>query len=347
VTAAAALPATRIAAPSEAPALRWGILGPGRIADAFATSLQLHTRQRLVAVGSRDGGRGAAFAQRHGIPAVHDSYDALVGDPDVDVVYVATPNPFHARCALSAIEAGKHVVVEKPFAMTADEAERVADAASARGVFAMEAMWPRFLPGTDVIRRVIEDGLIGDVHAVAADLGEYFPPDPTSRLYDPALGGGALLDLGIYLLSFASFAIGAPERVVAAGSFTHTGVDAQASMVLQGPGERQAHLFTTLEARTPTSAFITGTRGVLEVHTPFYLPPGITVTPHGADRSAAHRAVFGENRPEDALCYEAAEAARMIAAGRSESPLLPVAETVRIMRTMDAVRDLLQAADGR
>ncbi|KHK97801.1 hypothetical protein LK09_09930 [Microbacterium mangrovi] len=335
-----ALPASRIADPAQAPALRWGVLGPGRIAEAFATSLRAHTRQVLAAVGSRNAARGAVFAERHGIPAVHGAYEDLVADPAVDVVYIATPNPFHARCALLAIEAGKHVVVEKPFAMDADEAQRVAEAAASRGVFAMEAMWPRFLPATDVIRQVLGAGSIGDIHAVSADLGEYFAPDPTSRLFDPALGGGALLDLGVYLVSFASFALGgleraAPERVIAAGSLTETGVDAQVSIVLQGEGHRHAHLFTTLEARTPTSAFVTGTRGVLEVHAPFYLPSAITVTPHGGDAATVR---FAQHRPEDALCFEAAEAARQIADGRTESPLMPLAETVRIMRTLDAVR---------
>lgn len=343
MTDVAGMPVSRVAEPSQAPVLRWGILGPGRIAETFAVSVRTHTRQRIVAVGSRDGARGTAFAQRHDVPTVHDSYLALVGDPDVDVVYVATPNPFHARCALLAVQAGKHVVVEKPFAMSADEALRVADAATARGVFVMEAMWPRFLPAMDVIGQVLAGGLLGDVQALSADLGEYFTPDPASRLFDPMLGGGALLDLGIYLVSFASFALGAPEQILAAGSFTGTGVDARASIVLQGPADRQAHLFTTLEARTPTSAFLTGSRGVLEVHAPFYLPPAIALTAHAAEPANALAAVFAQQRPEDGLCYEVAEAARMISAGRTQSPLLPLEETVQIMRTMDAVRDLLRA----
>lgn len=334
-----ALPASRVPDPADAPSLAWGILGPGRIAGDFAASLRAHTAQRLAAVGSRSAGRAEEFARTHGMPTVHASYEELVADPLVDVVYVATPHPFHAECALLAIEHGKHVVVEKPFAMNADEAERVADAATRRGVFAMEAMWPRFLPATDVVRQVLADGLIGEPRAFLADLGEYFAPDPTHRLYDPKLGGGALLDLGVYLISYASFVLGAPEIVSAAGSFTATGVDAQETIVLRGPGERHAHLYTTLEARTPTTATVTGSHGVLEIAAPFYLPPRLTYRAHGAD--AVAEAVFPQRVPQDGLCFEAAEAARSIAAGRSESPLMPLAETVQIARTIDAVRECL------
>lgn len=334
-----ALPASRIADPTDAPSLAWGILGPGRIAGDFAASLRTHTAQRLAAVGSRSAGRAEEFARTHGIPSVHESYEALVADPLVDVVYIATPHPFHAECALLAIEHGKHVVVEKPFAMNADEAEQVADAATRRGVFAMEAMWPRFLPATDVVRQVLAEGLIGEPRAFLADLGEHFAPDPAHRLYNPALGGGALLDLGVYLVSYASFVLGAPDEIAAVGSFTGTRVDAQETIVLRGPGDRHAHLYTTLEARTPTTAVITGTRGVLEIAAPFYLSPRLTLRLHA--ESASGETAFPQRTPQDGLCFEAAEAARAIAAGRTESPLMPIAETVRIARTLDGVRESL------
>lgn len=338
-----ALPASRIPSPVDAPALRWGIMGPGRIADVFARSLCEHTRQRLSAVASRSEERGAEFARRHGIPRVHASYEALAADPDIDVIYIATPNPFHARCALLAIEARKHVVVEKPFAMDGPEAERVAEAAARRGVFAMEAMWPRFLPAMDVVRQVLADGLIGEPRALVADLGEYFPPDPQERLFDPALGGGALYDLGVYLVSFASFVLGGPDRVLASGSFTDTGVDAQSSIVLRGPGGRQAHLFTTLEGPTGTAATITGTAGVLRLASPFYLPGSVELIGHpdvaGASRCAEAR--FPQARPDEGLCFEAAEAARCIASGAIGTPLMPLAETVDIAHTMDRIRNEL------
>lgn len=322
----------------SAPSLRWGVMGPGRIADVFALSLRAHTTQRLTAVGSRTAARAAEFAGRHGIDGIHSSYGSLAADPEVDVVYVATPHAFHAECALLAIEHGKHVLVEKPFAMNAEEAERVAAAASDRGVFAMEAMWPRFLPATDVIRQVLADGLVGEPRVVLADLGEHFAPDPAHRLFDPALGGGALLDLGVYLVSFASFVLGRPERISAVGSFTETGVDARATIVLRGPGERHAHLFTTLEARTPTLAVVTGAAGVLEIHAPFYVPPRLVVGRHGGD---AVQVEFEQRTPHDGLCFEAAEAARSIGAGRTESALMPLAESVEIARTVDAVRSRL------
>lgn len=336
------LPVSRVPAPRTAPSLGWGVMGPGRIADAFATSLRAHTAQRLVAVGSRSAARGAEFARRHGIAAVHASYEELAADSRVDVVYVATPHPFHAECALVAIAHGKHVVVEKPFAMDADEAERVAEAAARRGVFAMEAMWPRFLPAADVLRQVLDDGLIGEPRALLADLGEHFPYDPAHRLFDPALGGGAVLDLGVYLVSFSSLVLGRPDAVVAIGSFTDTGVDAQATIVLRGRDGRQAHLYTTLEARTPTGAVVVGSRGTVEVGSPFYLPPRLTVRRHGEEPTA--RAEFSQHVPEDGLCFEAAEVARCIDAGLTGSPLMPVGETIAIARTLDDVAARLRGA---
>ncbi|MCU1529066.1 MAG: oxidoreductase, partial [Frondihabitans sp.] len=192
------LPAPRFTDPRDAPALRWGILAPGVIANDFVDSLLRHTDQRVVAVGSRSAERAAAFAAKHGAERSYGSYEQLVSDPRVDVVYVASPHSEHEEHALLAIAAGKHVLIEKPIAVDAAGARRIADAARAAGVFVTEAMWTRYRPQSDIVRQILERGDLGAVRIVTADFGGYATYDPTSRLFDPALAGGALLDLGVY-----------------------------------------------------------------------------------------------------------------------------------------------------
>jgi predicted dehydrogenase len=206
------------------------------------------------------------------VPRRHASYAALVNDDDVDVVYVATPHPSHAETALLAIEAGKHVLVEKPFTLNAAEARAVVEAARARGVFCMEAMWTRFLPHVARIRELLAAGALGDIRTVIADHGQWFERDAAHRLFAPALGGGALLDLGVYPVSFASMVLGTPSRVTAVGDLAFTGVDAQTSMLLQYDGGAHAVLTTTLEAVGTTRAAIIGTEGRIEVDRRFYGP---------------------------------------------------------------------------
>ena len=183
------LPEPRTPDPADAPALRWGILAPGHIAGHWATALREHTRQRLVAIGSRSPERAAAFARDHGVDRVHSSYEALVGDPAVDAVYVASPHSHHRDHALLALRAGKHVLVEKAFTRNAAEARELVAAASQAGLLLMEAMWTRYLPHMDVVRRALEDGLLGDVHRIVADYGVRAEHDPSHRLLDPALAG--------------------------------------------------------------------------------------------------------------------------------------------------------------
>ena len=257
-------PIARTPDPMDAPPLRWGVLAPGQIAGSFVDAMSRHTRQRLVAVGSRSLERAQAFAAAHGADRAYSSYEELVADPEVDAVYVASPHSEHRAQALLAIAAGKPVLVEKAFTRNAAEAQEVADAARSAGVLAMEAMWTRFLPQTDVIRQLLADGVLGEVITVLADHGQSFEPDPAGRMFNPALAGGALLDLGVYPVSFASFVLGNPDRVLSTGSLTDTGVDAQVSMVLT-TGPAQAVLNTTLLAKTPTTASISGSAGRLEM----------------------------------------------------------------------------------
>jgi predicted dehydrogenase len=329
-----ALPTSRIPDPATAPPLRWGILAPGGIAGSFVTALAAHTRQQVVAVGSRSAERAGAFAGRHGIERAYGSYPELVADPGVDVVYVASPHSEHRAHALAAIAAGKHVLVEKSFTRNASEAAEVIGAARAAGVLAMEAMWARYLPQTDVVRQLLADGVLGQIATVLADHGQYFVPNPAHRLFNPDLAGGAMLDLGIYPVSFASFALGTPETVTAIGSLTETGVDAQVSIVL-AVGAAQATLNTTLLGKTPTTAAICGTAARVELSGSFYAPGIVTVTAVDGTRLVRDQdPITGGG----GLSYEAAELARCVAAGMTESPLLPLDETLSIMQTMDEVR---------
>ncbi len=329
-----AYPPSRVPDPAGAPPLRWGVLGPGAIAATFVRSLARHTRQRVVAVGSRSAQRAAAFGAEHGIEGRHPSYDALVADPAVDVVYVASPTGQHRDHALLAIEAGKHVLVEKSFTTTAAQAAEVAAAARARGVVVLEAMWTRFLPHLDVVTRLVADGALGIVHTVLADHGQLLTAQAAPRLHRADLGGGALLDLGIYPVSFAAAVLGRPGEIAATGSWAPSGVDEQVGAVLR-TGSAYAVVSTTLAARTPTTASVSGTRGRLELGGPFYTPVPLRWV--AADGSVAIREV-DPIRGHEGLCFQAAHLAQLVADGRTDSPVLPVAQTVSIMETMDELR---------
>lgn len=322
----------------DAPGLRWGVLGTGGIAAAFVTDLAALPAHRVVAVGSRTAARAAAFADRFAVPHRHTGTAALVSDPDVDAVYVATPHPEHAAGALAAIAAGKHVLVEKPFTVDAHEARQVVAAARAAGVVALEAMWTRFLPHVRRIRGLLAQGAVGDVVTVVADHGQQFAPDPQHRLFDPALGGGALLDLGVYPVSWASMVLGTPSSVTAVSDPAMTGVDAQTSVVLRHPGGAHAVLTTTLRAVTPRRAWITGTEGTIEVEPTFYAPTSFTLRRRGGHEERYDTPAELLTGPGKGLRFEAAELARCVGEGLPESPDLPLDETVAVMGTMDEIR---------
>ena len=312
--------------------VRWGILGTGGIARAFVTDLRLTGSGVAVAVGSRSQGSADRFAGEFGIARRHASYESLAADPDVDVVYVATPHPMHRDNAILALRAGKHVLVEKPFTMNAAEAREVAGVARNHGLFAMEAMWTRFLPHTAIVRDWLARGVLGDVVTVTADHGQWFAEDAGFRLFAPELGGGALLDLGVYPVSFASMVLGTPSRVVSMSDPAFTGVDAQTSMLFGYDSGAQAVLTCTLRAKSPTRAAIVGTDARIEVEGDFYAPATVTLIPRKGDPTRV------ESRHEGrGLRYQADEVARRLAAREAESPLMPLDETISIMETMDTV----------
>ena len=329
----ARLPAARVPDSMEAPGLRWGIMGPGWIAERFTESVQAHSRQVIAAVGSRSLARSKAFADRFAVPAAYGSYEELAAAPDVDIVYVSTPHNFHHRAALLAIQAGKHVLIEKPIGLNAAHARDIAGHARAAGVFAGEAMWSFFLPKFDVVRQVLEAGTLGTVTTVLAEYGEHF--ERSHRIFDPALAGGPLLDLGTYPLALITEVLGAPKQILALGQKHESGVNAQLSAVMEFDGGSQAVMNTHLHNFTPTAATIVGSKATLTLNGPFNMPGGFELRfPDGSrlrydEPPGAHF---------EGLHYEAAAVARAVAGGLLEVPERTLAASIRTMEAADEIR---------
>ncbi len=313
---------------------RWGILGTGAIARQFVRGLRPLPGAEVFAVGSRSEASAVEFADKRNIPRRHASYDDLASDPDVDVVYVATPHPFHAENATLCLEAGKAVLCEKPFSVNAAEAERVVELARERGLFIMEGMWTRFFPLMEEVRRLVSEGDIGEVRMLNVDFGFRADPDPASRLFDQKLGGGALLDVGVYCVSFASMVLGQPSGSVGLAHLGETGVDEQASVVLEHEGGRLANLSIGIRTATPQEATIIGTEAYIRIHAPWWRPTSMTISRPGAEDETVEVPVSGNG-----FNYEAAEVMRCLEAGKTESDVMPLDETLSVMRTMDRIRE--------
>ena len=327
------LPRPRVPDSNDAPPLRWGILGTGWIAQRFVASLQAHTGQQVLAIGSRERATAQAFADRVGAPRAHGSYEGLVTDPDVDVVYVATPHNLHHSHALLGIGAGKHVLVEKPIGVNAWQARQIRDAASRRGVFCCEAFWTFFLPRFDVVRQLLADGVLGEVQTVIADHGEWFPT--THRIFRQDLAGGPLLDLGSYTVALAVAVLGPPDEVLAVSADAPTGVHGQVSAVLRHARGQQSLLSTTLFSNTPTAAVLAGTAATLVLPGPFFGPGDVELV--SSDRT--RRLHYSEPAVlHDALHHQAAEVATRIAAGEISTPMRPLGDSITMLETLDAIR---------
>ncbi|GAB96398.1 putative dehydrogenase [Kineosphaera limosa] len=329
-----ALPAPRVPDPMTAPSLRWGILGTGWIADKFTQALQAHTRQKVVAVGSRSQSGADRFAQRFDLPAAVGSYDDLVQRDDVDVIYVATPHNHHHEDALRAIGAGKHVLVEKPIALNAAQARDIAAAAARADVMAMEALWTMFLPKFDIVRQLLANGVLGRIHTVFADHGQHFEGD--HRILRRDLAGGPTLDLLTYPVAFANWVLGAPREVLARTTWTPNGeVTGQTSVLLMQDDGAQAMLHSSVLSRTPTAAAICGEDAMIAFDPDFYVPAGFTVSDN-AGASLRH------DEPEVAhtggLHYQAAQLAWCIAAGERSCTIRPLEESIQTMVILDEAR---------
>jgi dihydrodiol dehydrogenase / D-xylose 1-dehydrogenase (NADP) len=313
--------------------IRWGIMGPGGIAHSFAKGVAALGDAKLVAVGSRSAERAKAFASEFGIGKAYGDYESLVRDPEVDAVYIATPHPAHRENALLCIAEGKAVLCEKPFTMNASEAADIASAARARKVFAMEAMWTRFLPATIKVREWLASGMIGDLSMMKADFGFRAEWKPEWRLLNRELGGGALLDAGIYPVSYASMVFGTqPTRIESAAQIGPTGVDERFAAVFGYDGGRLAQVSAAVRTRLVSDAWIYGTEGY--IHVPGFLfgkSAELFVGDSPVEACTPEFVSTGYN-------YEAAAVGQLIRQGKTESPLMPLEETIAIMKTMDAIR---------
>ncbi|MEL5991946.1 Gfo/Idh/MocA family protein [Microbacterium phosphatis] len=313
--------------------LRWGILATGGIAHSFARDLRTAGLD-LVAVGSRSQASATAFAAEFDIPRAHGSYEELVADPDVDIIYVSTPHPMHAENARLALEAGKHALVEKSFTVNRAEAESLRDLAAAKGLLVMEAMWTRYLPHMIRIHEIIDAGTLGEVRALFADHTQKITDDPSHRLNALPLGGGALLDLGIYPVSFAWDILGEPTTVHAAARLGDTGADTEvATLMVHGSGA----LSTTVSSARgsgPNSAHIVGTAARIDIDRVWYSPTSFTVTaPDGTVLERYETDIEGRGMQFQALAAE-----RFVAEGELRGRELPIDESVAIMGTLDEIR---------
>lgn len=312
---------------------RWGILGVGNIARQFAEGLAQLPDAELLAVGSRTQANADAFGERYHVSRRYPSYDELAADGEIDAIYIATPHVLHAANSLLCLRSGKAVLCEKPFTINAAEAEAVIAEARERGLFLMEAMWTRFLPHIETLRGLLADEAIGEPRLLSASFGFRTSFDPHSRLFDPALGGGALLDVGVYPMALASMIFGAPREITGAATLGETGVDEQGVAVLSYDGGELAALSFAVRTETPHEAVLSGTEGRIKLEQPWWAPSSLTLS-----RSGAGDQVFAPAAIGNGYAHEAIEVQRCLREGRTESLVMPLDETLAIMRTMDRLR---------
>jgi predicted dehydrogenase len=351
---------------------RWGILGAGRVARDFARGLQALPDATLIGVASRTAATAQKFARSVSVQRIYGSYEDLVRDPAIDVVYVATPHHRHVADCSMALEHGKPILCEKPFAVSVREAQIVVDLARKKHLFCMEAMWMRFFPLIGKAQELTKSGAIGDPRMIMADFGVATAYDPRTRFYDPAQAGGALLDRGVYAISLAIMFFGAPEAISGQAGISPSGVDEHSSVVLRFPKGRLALLSASLSTYTSNEATIMGTHGKLCLHAPFYCPQKLSISRYSpgvsspedaapslkqrlvarAKQSAVIRRAYMTLEPfirrqttsitqpvvGNGYNYEAAEVMRCLRAGECESPVMPLDETLRIMQVMDEIR---------
>ena len=311
----------------------WGILGPGGIARAFAKDLTLLEGHTIGAVGSRSIDNAQGFAKDFGGTA-YGSYEELVKDPTIDAIYVATPHPAHHDNVILALNAGKPVLCEKPFAVNAGQAQAMVDTAAKNKVALMEAMWARFLPHYSKVREIIASGVLGPILSIHADHGQRLADQNIPRLVEPHLAGGALLDLGIYPISFAHMILGNPASITSSAIMTNKGVDAQTSMIFTYQSGAQSVLTTTMIEQTPCRAVVAGLHGWLEIDRTFYNPASMRVVLNDGTVTQYPNTYTGHGLREQAESFK-----QLVQSGKVQSEILSWQDTIDIMKTMDAVRE--------
>ena len=320
-------------AAGQSTGLRWGILGPAGVAKSFTADLRRHGFD-VRAVASRSAETAAAFAAEFDIPNVHVGYEALAADPEVDVIYIATPHPFHAEQAVLALDAGKHVLIEKPFTLNAAEAQAVVALAAERGLVVLEAMWTRFLPHMVRLRELLADGVIGQPRSLVADHTQLLSDDPEHRMNNLELGGGALLDLGVYPVSFASSVFGTPTTIQATAALRDTGADMQVATLFGYAGGQVANTLSASNTVGPNRAAIVGTDGWIEFERVWYTATTFRV--FGTDGEVVE--TYRSEVDGRGMHFQAWELERLASEGRLSGDIMPLAETVAIMETLDEVR---------
>ena len=313
--------------------VRWGILGAGGIAATVGDDIQASPDSEVVAVGARDGGRAAAFAAAHGVARSYGSYDELLADADVDVVYIATTHGQHHEHALLALRAGKPILVEKAFTLNAREAREVVAEARARDLFCMEAMWLRLNPLVQQVVAAVAAGRIGRVTTVKAELSARFEYDPTHRLFDLAAGGGALLDLGVYPIAFAWEVLGRPSSVQAAGQLSPTGSDLVAALTFSYDSGAVAQIVASAANGSPEAAIVVGTEGWMRLEPRIHRPRTLTTS-----TDIGTEVIEAEPDPGNGYHLQVAEVERCLRAGLTESPHISLDSTVAILELIDDAR---------
>jgi len=315
--------------------LKWAIMGPGDISVAFLKDLRI-AGMHLEAVGSRSLDRAESYAKKHSISRAYGSYEELVTDPDIDIVYIATTNNAHFANAKLALNSGKHVLLEKPFTLDATQAKDLVEISKSNNVFLMEAMWTRFLPNHAVLFEKLEQGLIGKPQYMFADHNQNLPKHLYQRLYDPALGGGSLLDLGVYPISLAHRLFGKPDRIQASAALMAGNIDESVGAIFDYSCGRQALLHASIRSTGPVKAFILGDTGRIEMEKSFYEHSSFTAF----DLEDNVLFKYGGNIEGRGMQYQALEVERCVTAGLNESPTMSLNETVQIMEVMDQIRSL-------
>lgn len=313
--------------------LHWGILAPGRISHKFAHDLKLVAGAKLHAVASRSIERARAFANEYGAAHAYGSYEELLDCPDLDVVYIASPHVGHYEHTMMCLEKGIAVLCEKPFAMNAAQVQRMVDCARANGVFLMEALWTRFIPAFDEAIRLANSGYIGELKTIRADFGFKADFPPEHRVFNPALGGGALLDVGIYTIFLATWLWGKPLRIQATAAFSHQGADDSCAMIFEYPNGRLAILDCSLAVKTQIEAYIYGVDGTLQLHNRFINPEEVSISFYEKSSEHLHLPLTGHG-----YYYEILEVNDCLRSGKTESDKLPLDFSVLLMETLDWVR---------
>lgn len=316
--------------------VRWGIIGAGWLANIMAADFPFVRNAELVAIASRKAGKAEALAQKHRVPKAYGSYMELLDDPDIDVVHIATPHPHHRDIALAAIERGKAVLVEKSFTATHAGSLDVVQAARDKGVFCMEGMWTRFLPAIAAAREVVAWGRIGDVLSVQGDLCAYREFDPHHRLFSQETAGGAVLDLGVYVISFAQMFLGEAQSVQCVGRLAPNGTDAAASIAIQYTGGGLSTLSCGFDGHGPARMSIIGTKGWIEVEPRFHHPTTLSV-----HRSGVLPRIIEAKMTGRGYSHEITEVTDRLLAGDTESPTMPLDDTLEVMRVMEECLDQL------